>query len=291
LVAGRLCEAGGYTAGVYARGRRHRRSGLARLGKGWRFAVIMVAALAVLAADGWWLLRTRESATQITPPTMLADAVSQAAVLDSAQANFSTQVAGITTVFGQVSEQLKPNRATLTMTTVDGADRFGVSEVVTGSAVYLRAPGLASGVGKPWVSEPLTGLSTDPAMIGLYQTEAIPSADAALLGTAASVRSAGTGVIDGDRTTRYVGTIKPATALRRLPPAVRQLLAPELRTVTGDIRFVAWIDALHNLRKVQTTETMAGSSTVTTVVVKALNPLVHITVPDSSLVSAFTAAS
>jgi hypothetical protein len=277
---------------VHDRGRRgrRRRSGLARLGYGWRFAIIIVVALTVLAADGWWLLRSKEPAKQ-TPVTVLADAVSHAAALTSAQANFSTQVAGITTVFGQVSEQLKPSRVTLTMTTVDGADRFSVAEVVTGSAVYLRAPGLASGVGKPWVSMPLTALSADPAMVGLYQTEAIPSADAALLGTAAGVQPVGTGIIDGDRTTRYVGTIDPATALRRLSPTLRKLLAPELMTVTGDIRFVAWIDGRHILRKVQTTATMAGLSTVTTVVVKALNPAVHITVPDSSLVSALTAAS
>ena len=251
----------------------------------------MVAALAVLGADGWWLLHKRESAKQPPPPALLADAVSQTASLTSAQANFSTQVAGITTVFGHVSEQLKPDRVTLTMTTIDGADRFSVAEVVTDSAVYLRAPGLASGVGKPWISMPLAGLSADPALVSLYQTEAIPSADAALLGTAASVRPAGTGIIDGDRTIRYVGTIDPATALRRLPPAVRKLLAPELMTVTGDIRYVVWIDRLHNVRKIQTTATMAGLSTVTTVVVKALNPLVHITVPDSSLVSGLTEAS
>jgi hypothetical protein len=250
----------------------------------------MLVALTVLAADGWWLLRSRAPAKQ-PPPTLLADAVSQAAGLTSAQANFSTQVAGITTVFGQVSEQRRPNRVTLAMTTIDGADRFSVSEVVTGSAVYVRAPGLASAVGKPWISEPLAGLSTDPAMLGLYQTEAIPSAAAALLGTAASVRQGATEIIDGDKTTRYVGTINPATALRRLAPAVRQLLAPELKTVSGDIQFVAWIDKQHNLRKIQTTETMAGLTTVTTVVVKALNPAVHIAVPDSSLVSALTSAS
>jgi hypothetical protein len=265
---------------------------VARLGYGWRFVVIMVVALAVLAADGWWLLRTRQVAKPPTPVTvLLADAVAHAAGLTSDSANFSTQVAGLTTVFGQISEQRKPDRVTLTMTTVDGADRFDVAEVVTSSAVYLQAPGLASAVGKPWISVPLTGLSADPAMVGLYQTEAIPSVDAALIGTATTIKAVGRARIDGDRTSRYAGTIDPAVALRQLSPTARQLLAPELRTVTGQMAFVAWIDARHNLRQVRITATVAGLTTVTTVVVKALDPVVHIAVPDSSLVSAVTQPS
>jgi hypothetical protein len=280
-----------YAAGVHGRGQqRRRRSGLARLGYGWRFAVVIVVAVGVLAADGWWLLRTREQTRQAPPTLLLADAVSQAAGLTSDTANFSTQVAGITTIFGQISEQRRPDRVTLTMTTIDGADRFNVAEVVTDSVVYLQAPGLAPGVGKPWISVPLTGLSADPALAGIYQTDAIPSVDAALVGTAATVRAAGTRKINGDRTTRYVGTIDPATALRRLSVTMRQLLAPELKTVTGDIQFVAWIDAQHYLREMQTTATVAGLTTVTTVVVKALNPAVHITVPASSQVSTLTPA-
>lgn len=250
----------------------------------------MVVALTVLAADGWWLLHNREQAKQ-TPHTVLAEAVSQAAALSSVRANFTTQLAGLTSVFGQVNEQRRPDRATLTMTTVDGADRFGVSEVVTESVVYVRAPGLANAVGKPWISVPMTGLTADPAMEGLYQTEAIPSADAALLGTAATVRSAGTATIDGARTTRYVGSIDPATALRRLPQAEGQLLTPELKSVTGELHFVAWIDGQHNLRQVQTSGTIGGVSTVITVVIKAFDPAVHVIVPDQSLVSAMTPAS
>ncbi len=250
----------------------------------------MVVALTVLAADGWWLLRTREPARQ-TPPAVLAEAVSQAAAMTSVKATFTTQVAGLTTVFGRISEQLKPDRATLTMTTVDGADRFSVAEVVTDSVVYLRAASLANAVGKPWISVPITGLSADPALVGLYQTEAIPTADAALIGTAAVVRSAGTGTVDGVRTTRYVGTIDPAATLRRLSPAIRQLLAPELGAATGTVRFVAWIDGQHNLREVQMSATVGGLSTATSVVLHALNATVHITVPAPSQVSAVTLAS
>jgi hypothetical protein len=250
----------------------------------------MVLALGVLAADAWWLVRTRDAAKPLPPAAETAKAVSQAAALTSARATFTTQVSGITTVFGRVTEQLRPLRVTLTMTTIDGADRFGATEVVTDSAVFLRAPGLANSVGRPWISVPAAGLTADPALIGLYQTGAIPAVDTAMIGTAAKVRSTGPRTVNGVRTTRYVGTIDPALALRRLSPAERQLLAPELTTVSGDVQFVAWIDAHHNLVKLQTSATIDGLSTVTTVVVTAFNQRLHVTVPALSQVSALTAS-
>lgn len=248
----------------------------------------MVVALAVLAGDGWWLVHTRDLARQ-TPRTVTAEMVSRATAVTSASATFTTQVAGLTTVFGRVSEQLKPQRATLTMTTVDGADRFNVSEVVTDSAVYIRAPGLAESATKPWISVPVSGLTADPALMGLYQTDAIPTVDAALIGTATGVRSTGVQTVDGVRATRYVGIIHPATALRRLSLPVRHALDPELTTASGVMHFVAWIDGHHNLVKLQTTGTMSGLSTVTTVDVTAFNEKVQITVPAPSLVAALTA--
>lgn len=271
-----------------------RRSRLRRLGRGWRFGIILVLALGVLAADGWWLVRTRDIrelqlARQETPQAVTAKAVSQAAALTSVRATFTTQVSGLTTVFGRVSEQLRPQRVTLTMTTVDGADRFGVTEVVTDSAVFLRAPGLENSVEKPWISVPVAGLTADPALFELYQTGSIPTLDAAMIGTDSAVRSTGPRTVEGVRTTRYVGTIDPALALRRLKPAERQLLAPELTSASGNISFVAWIDAHHNLVKLQTSATIDGLSTVTTVVVTAFNQRLHVTVPPQSQVSAVTA--
>jgi hypothetical protein len=273
---------------------RRRKSRLRRLGRGWRFAIIIVLALGVLGADGWWLVRTRDIkelalARQQTPQAVTAKAVSQAAALTSAKATFTTQVAGVTTVFGRVSEQLRPQRVTLTMTTVDGADRFGVTEVVTDSAVFIRAPGLANSVGRPWISVPVAGLTADPALFELYQTGSIPTLDAAMIGTATAVRSTGPRTVEGVRTTSYVGTIDPALTLQRLTPAERQLLAPELTSVSGDISFVAWIDAHRNLVKLQMSETTDGVNTVTTVVVTAFNERMHLTVPALSQVSALTA--
>jgi hypothetical protein len=225
-----------------------------------------VLATVVLAAAGWRLTLPRASASP-APPQSIRGAAARSAVGGSASATFTCQVGGLTVLFGTVHEQMRPApMADLTMTTVDGADRFAVEEIVTGSEVYLKIPGLAPGVGKPWLDVPVPQLAADPALDELYQTNAIPTSAAALVAAATTERRAQSQHVDGVSTRRFVGSIDPATALTRLPPAVRQLLTPELKSASGEISFVAWIDGQDNFRKIQTTATIGGRSTVTTIV-------------------------
>ncbi len=247
--------------------------------------MVLTAALAVLAADGWWLVRTREAAAQ-TPTVVIAEAASQTAALTSAEATFTTQVGGLTTMFGDVREQHRPHRATLTMTSVDGADRFSVAELVTDSAVYLSTPALTQSLGKPWLGVPLANLGSDPAMAGLYQTDALPSSAAALLGATSQAHKTWTAYIGGVQTTRYWGTVDARTAIARLSASDRQLLAPVLRAASGAIIIVVWIDSRHEIRKIRSTVTVAGQPVVTTLVFTSDNRAVHITVPPASQVAA-----
>ena len=207
--------------------------------------------------------------------------------MTSASASFTTQVSGITVMFGTVQQRMAPTSlATLRMTSVDGLDRFAVTEVVTRSTVYVRMPSLAAALGKPWIGVPVPELGAYPAMAQLYQTAALPTAEAALIGTANSERMTGTTTMRGVKVSRYVGSIDPSAALSQLAPGMRQLLAPELAATTGTISFTAWIDAQHNLRKVQTSATIGGQLTVTTVVITAVNRVLHISVPQPSQVVA-----
>jgi hypothetical protein len=200
-------------------------------------------------------------------------------------ASFTTQVGGITVLFGSVQEIPQPTPlAELTMTTVDGADRFPVSEIVSNAEVYLGIPALTQATGKPWAGVPVSELTANPALAELSATSAIPTSQAGLLHLAAAVRSAGAGTIDGVRTSRYVATLK-ATALAGLSPAMSRLLAPELKSVTGLISFVAWIDSQHNFREIQMTTTAGGLQTVTTIVCTAMNQAVQISVPPAGQVT------
>ena len=249
-------------------------------------ALLAVIALAVIGVGGYrvyqhWFPPVPPSAAQ-----ELREATSTARAGSSASATFSTQVSGLTVMFGTIREQTKPfSLAAVSMTSVDGAERFAVTEVVTLSDVYVTMPSLAAADSKPWLAVPVARLGADPAMTQLYQTSVLPSAEAALVANARTVRRAGTATVRGVPVSRYVGTIDPATALAALGAESRALLAPELTATTGTIHFTAWIDAKHHLRKVETSAIVGGRVTVTTVVVTALNRRLHIAVPDSGQVT------
>jgi hypothetical protein len=251
--------------------------------------LLAFVALVVLGVGGYGLYRHDHPAPQ-TPGQAIEDASAAAAAMSSTTATFTTQVNGLTVMFGTVREQITPTRrATVSMTSVDGADRFAVTEVVTKSDIYVNMLSMAKSIGKPWLAVPVSKMGADAALLPLYQTGALPSAQAALVGTANAVRLAGTTTVGGVRVSRYVGRINPATALTGLDSQLYQLLAPELTATTGTIGFTAWIDAQHNIRKVQTSATINGQPTVTTVVINGVNQKLTITLPPSGQVTALPA--
>jgi len=238
---------------------------------------------------GYRVIRQLYPAIPPSADQVMRDAAATAA-RSSASAQFTTQVSGLTVMIGTVRERAAPTRlATLSMTSINGAEQVAVTEVVTRSTVYVNMPSLTAAFGKPWLGVPIGNLGADPAMAQLYQTAALPTAEAALIGTADTERLAGKATVRGVPVSRYVGSVDPASALTALAPAMRQLLAPELASATGIIGFTAWIDAQHNIRKVQTSATIDGELTVTTVVITALNRATHIAVPQSSQVAALSA--
>jgi hypothetical protein len=250
-------------------------------------ALLAVAALAVVAVGGYGVISTMNRPIPPSADQVIQDVTHAATTLTSDSATFTTQVSGITVMFGTVHERVTPSRlATLSMTSVDGAERFAVTEVVSRSTVYVRMPSLDAAVGKPWIGVPIPQLGASPAMAQLYQTAALPTAEAALIGTASEERMTGITTVRGVKVSRYVGTIDPATALAQLDSGLGQLLAPELAATTGTIGFTAWIDSQHNLRKIQTIATIGGQLTVTTVVVTAVNRVVHIALPEPTQVAA-----
>jgi hypothetical protein len=250
-------------------------------------ALLGFIALAVVAVGGYGVISTINRPIPPSADQVIREVAHAATTMSSDSANFTTQVSGMTVMVGTVHERVTPSRlATVSMTSIDGAERFPVTEVVSRSTVYVRMPSLAAAFGKPWLGVPISELGADPAMAQLYQTAALPTAEAALIGTANTERMTGTATFRGVKVSRYVGSIDPATALAELDPGLGQLLAPELASTTGTIRFTAWIDSQHNLRKIETTATIGGQLTVTTVVVTAVNGAIHIAVPEPSQVAA-----
>lgn len=253
----------------------------ARRRSGWQPGLVATLTVVGLAVAGGYYLRVHRPAPP--PPTarqVWRQAAARFAALKSVSATFTTQVGGLTVLYGSVQEQVQPAQlASLTMTTVDGADRFPVSEVVSNAEAYLGIPAIVQATGKPWIGVPVAQLTADPALAQLSATSAIPTSQVALLALAGKVRLAGAGTVGRVPASRYVGTVDPA-ALTGLSPTLRRLLAPELKSGTGLVSFVAWIDGEHNFRKIQTTTaTIGGLRTVTTIVCTAINKTVQIAVP------------
>lgn len=250
-------------------------------------ALLAFIALAVLAVGGYGAISNINRPIPPSADQVIRDVAHAATAMTSDSANFTTQVSGLTVMSGTVREQVTPTRlAMVAMTSVDGAERFAVTEVVSRSTVYVRMPSLTAAFGKPWIGVPIPELGASPALAQLYQTAALPTAEAALIGTANTERMMGTTTLRGVKVSRYVGSIAPASALAALDTGLGQLLAPELVSTTGTIGFTVWIDSQHNLRKVQTTAIIGGRLTVTTVVVTAVNEAIHIALPESSQVAA-----
>jgi hypothetical protein len=249
---------------------------------GRRISVVAIASLAVIAGGGYYVL---VPGAPVSPREAIQEAVAASAAAKSASATFTTQVSGMTVLFGTVTQQgWQSSKATLAMTTVDGAERFSVTEIVLGPNVYISTPGLVEATGKHWLDIPVPALTADPAMAQLYQTNAIPAAGAGLLAMASTVRLAGTATIGGVPTSRYVGTIDPSAARAALAPRLSQLLAPELAATTGPIRFTAWIDRQHNFREIETTSTVGGRVSVTTLLFTTRSLPGHIEAPAESQV-------
>ena len=254
----------------------------------WRAVVLALAvtALAVIGVGGYRVYQHFRPVSLAPAGLVIEEAASSAGAVSSASATFTTQVNGLTVMFGTVSERVTPTRlATLSMTSVDGVERIPVTEVVTRSDVFVSMPSMVAAIGKPWLKVPVPELGADPAMAQLYQTGALPTAEAALVSAASTVQLAGTTTVRGVPVSRYVGSINPATALDGLDAKLRPLLAAQLAATTGTIHFTAWIDSQHSLRKVQTSAIIGGQLTVTTVVVIATNRVLHIAVPNTSQVA------
>jgi len=76
-----------------------------------------------------------------------------------------------------------------------------------------------------------------------------------------------------------------------LSPSQRKVLGPELKQLTGAIRFSDWIDAEHHVRKTLITETVSGQQITLTTNTTAINQPVNIKLPPRRRVALIPAGS
>jgi hypothetical protein len=223
-------------------------------------------------------------------------AASKAAKITSftATLNGTTSAAGTTAVTsGTIEEQTKPVLLAAGNLTVQSAPApFPMRVVITGQAMYLKSEPLSRLVHKPWVELPFSALRKQSGLdIGslLQQFQGKdPLADTRLFAASSQLRRIGTATASGVSTTEYGGTVNLAQALTRVPlsPSLRAQLK-QVMALSGATmeHFRVWIDAQHNIRKVE--EQVAGRSyrTMTTMTITSVNQPVHVTIPPASQIA------
>jgi hypothetical protein len=234
---------------------------------------------------------TVTSATALTARQALQLAAKHTKTLTSMTASFSIQFtspAGGAGMSGTVKEQLHPSLlAEANLTSLSGTQSLpgGLSEIVTPTAIYLRAPSLtqAQHITKPWVEIPLAEMGVTGAALNQLLSQlqtASPLTETQFVSGSPNVHKVGTGVIDGVPVTEYAGSFTMSQALAALPADTRSAVESQIRSsgLTGGT-FKIWLDAQHNPRKVVVTETGSPITVKITENVTSLNQPVNITLP------------
>jgi hypothetical protein len=251
----------------------------------------LCAAVALVAGCGSAAGPSAGSAARpLTPRQAISLASDASQRISSAATTISVKVGSAAATSGQLQLQVKPSLLVQASMKVGIAGQtIPFSEVVTAKAIYLKVPGLSPQGGKPWVKISFGQLSgaAGAAFGQLLQSvqNGNPLNQTRLLAGSKDVRATGTQVIGGVPTTRYTGTVSPSAAAANLSPALRKLMAPQLRELQGTVKFTIWIDGQHRVRQLTEHETVAGQAVVTTMNITAINQPVSIKVPPASQVS------
>jgi len=227
----------------------------------------------------------------VSPQTAITLAADRSQRANTMAATFSMRISGkvAETVTGTMQMRLRPALLVDEHLSVSAAGQtFPMDEIVSAKAIYLKSPAFAALAkpGKPWIGIKFSdvpgnlGSSLQSLMQNVQNGD--PASQTKMLAASKNVRAVGTQVIDGVSTTRYTGTFTPSAARATLSPSLRKELAPALKLITGDIRFNAWIDAQHEVRRITEVYTVMGETASVTMNVTAVNQPVHIRRPPAS---------
>jgi hypothetical protein len=256
----------------------------------------LVAGCSSTGASSTGTSSTGTAAKPTSPRTALLLAAKQTGQLNTMAASYSEQTNGSQTLSSTILIQYKPTLLIEAKANTEASGQsMSLTEIVSSKAIYLKMAELSKEAGKPWVEIPFSELkgNTGALLSQLLQNvqDNNPDQQAKMLTASKNVRSLGTRTVDGVRTTEYTGSYTVASALAVLSPSERKVLAPELKQLTGPIRFSDWIDAQHHVRKTVITESVSGQQITLTTNTTAINQPVDIKLPPQRRVALIPAGS
>jgi len=241
------------------------------------------------------------SGSGISPAQVITLAAWQAKRATSFSSSWRIKMSGMesATIAGTLQMRTRPLLVDMGVRTMNAGGQSapgGIQEIVTGHAVYLKAPGLAQRFGKPWVTvsfaqvQQRTGISF--AQITQQMQQSNPLVETQMLAAATNVQVAGHQVIDGVPTTHYTGTYTAAAALARLPSSLRAAQQRALQRLgVTSVQFSVWIDGQHQARKIIEQETGTAEQLSATFTVTSINQPLSVTLPPASQVAAIPASA
>jgi hypothetical protein len=264
----------------------------------------LLGAVAILAAGVTACGSAGSSASTSTTPTTQAltpqQAVQLAARTTSSVNSFvGTLSARVNTaggagdISGTFTEQLHPSllaRVDFGAFSMGGQSvPGGMSEVLTAKSFYLKLGMLTQALhtSKPWIEIPFSAVSKATgvnlgALLSQLQTSS-PLTQTMMFAGATNVRTVGTGVVDGVPTTEYTGSVSMTEAIAKLPASLRTSVDQQIRKAgISSMRFTAWVDGQHQVRKEVITETGSSFSETMTITIGSINQPVSIQVPPAS---------
>jgi hypothetical protein len=264
----------------------------------------LLGAVAILAAGVTACGSAGSSASTSTTPTTQAltpqQAVQLAARTTSSVNSFvgtlSARVntaSGAGDISGTFTEQLHPSllaRVDFGAFSMGGQSvPGGMSEVLTAKSFYLKLGMLTQALhtSKPWIEIPFSAVSKATgvnlgALLSQLQTSS-PLTQTMMFAGATNVRTVGTGVVDGVPTTEYTGSVSMTEAIAKLPASLRTSVDQQIQKAgISSMRFTAWVDGQHQVRKEVITETGSSFSETMTITIGSINQPVSIQVPPAS---------
>lgn len=257
-------------------------------------AIVISAAVLALAAacssGSPAAHRASSPGAQASPHQVMTLAAAVAQQVNSVTGSASVQLGTADSASGTLALQVKPSlllSENLTASANGQPETIGL--ILTSSAVYLNIPALSQQAGAPWTEIPFSEL---PASSGSAVSEIIeqvqsgnPLVQTQLMAASTGVHAVGSAVISGVQTTEYAGSVSPAAAANALSPSLSSQLGPQLKLISGDISWTAWLDSQHMLRKLTEHQTVAGQPATLSVTITSVNKPVSITVPAAGQVS------
>lgn len=204
----------------------------------------------------------------------------------------SAELAG-TSMTMTMAEQLRPSlllSADITSLTSAGQSiPGGLSEVITPSTAYLKAPFLtqAADLTKPWLSVPLSSAG-QASGVNLSQlmneaTTNSPLSETQMFAAATSVHKVGTGTIDGVPVTEYTGTVPMSAAMAKDSSVLSTQLKQQISSLGFTTEtFTVWIDGQHLTRKAHIVAVGTSVTETVNLTITSINQPVHITPPPAS---------